>query len=53
MIFSEVFKKNLDVKKFQNFEIINPVIGICESAFRGLQIWPLNMYVQILVVFKI
>ena len=53
LIFSEIFKKNLDVKKVQNFEDINPVIGICEGTFRGLRIWPLNMIVQTLVVFEI
>ena len=53
MIFSEIFKKNFDVKKFQNFEVINPVSGMCEGTLRGLRIWPLNMAAQILVLFEI
>ena len=56
MIFSEMFKKNLDVKKFQNFEDTNPVVGICEGTLRRLRIWPLNslnLAGQILVVFEI
>ena len=53
MIFYEIFEKNLDVKKFQNLEDINPVIGICEGALRGLRIFPLIMAAQILVVFEI
>ena len=48
-----VFEKKLDVKKFQNFEILNPVIGICEGTLMGLQILPLKLSAQNLVVFEI
>ena len=44
MIFSEIFKKKLDIKKFQNFEDLSPVIGICEGTLMGLNILPLNMF---------
>ena len=53
MIFSEIFKKKLDIEKFQNFEDLNPVIGICEGTLMGMQILPLNMSAQNLVVFEI
>ena len=53
MNFSEFFKKYLDVKKYQNFEALNPFIGICEGNLRGLRMWPLNMAAQINVVFEI
>ena len=53
MTFSEIFKKNLDIKKFQNVEPLNPVIGICEGTLRGLRILPLNMVALVLVVFEI
>ena len=52
MIFSKIFK-NLDFKKFRKIEELNPVVGFCEGALRGLQILPLNMAAQILVVFEI
>ena len=42
MILSE-FEKNLNVKKFQNFKDLNPVIGICEGTLRRLRILPSNM----------
>ena len=47
MVISESFKKSFNVKKFQKFEDINPVIGI-ESILRGLQILFLNMAAQFL-----
>ena len=47
------FQKNLNVKKFQNFDELNHVIGICEGTLRGLRILPLEMTTQILVVFEI
>ena len=50
IIFSEIFKKKLNVKTFQNFEDLNPIIGICEGTLGGLRILPLNMAAQILVV---
>ena len=53
MIFSEIFKKNLDAKKFQNVDDLNPVIGIYEGTLMGLRILPLNMAGQIFVVFEI
>ena len=53
MTFSEIFKKNLDMKKFQNVEPLNPVIGICEGTLRGLRILPLNMVALVLVLFEI
>ena len=53
MIFLRNFQKNLNVKKFQNFEDINPVFGNCEGTLRGLRILPLNMAAQIRVVFEI
>ena len=52
MIFSEIFKKKLDIEKFQNFEDLNPVIGICEGTLMGLLILPPNMSAQNLVVFE-
>ena len=52
MIFSEFFKK-IDVKNFQNFENLNPVIGICEGTLMGLQILPPNMSAQNLVDLEI
>ena len=51
--FIQSFQKNLNVIKFQNFEELNPVIGICEGTLRGLRILPLTMAAQILVVFEI
>ena len=51
--FFKIFQKNLNVKKFRNFEDINPVIGIFERTLRELRILPLNMAAQILVVFEI
>ena len=53
LIFSKKFQKNLNVKIFQNFEDLNPLIGICEGTLRGLRILPLNMAAQIIVVFEI
>ena len=54
MIFIEIFKKKkLDVKKFQNVENLNSVIGICEGTLMGLQILPLKMSAQNLAVFEI
>ena len=53
MIFSEIFKKNLNVKKFQKLENLTPLFGICEGTLKGLRILPLNMATQILVVFEI
>ena len=47
------FQINLEVKKFQNFEALNPFAGNCEGTLRGLRILPLNMAAQILVVFEI
>ena len=47
------FQKKLNVKKFRNFEDINPVIGIFEGTLRGLRILPLNRTAQNLVVFQI
>ena len=47
------FSKKLKYKKFQKFVDLNPVIGICEGTIRGLQILPLNMAAQIVVVFEI
>ena len=41
------------MKKFQEFEDLNPVIGICEVTLRGLRILPLNMAAQVLVGFEI
>ena len=52
-IFSELFKKKLDVKKFQNFEDLNTVIGICEGTLLRLLILPLNLSAQNLVVYEI
>ena len=43
MIFSEIFKKNLDVKKSQNVEDLNPVFRICGGTLREMRILPLNM----------
>ena len=51
MTFSEIFKKNLNVKKFQNFEDINAVSGISEGTLRELQILPLNRTAQNLAVY--
>ena len=51
MIFSEIKKKNLNVKRFQNFEDINPVIGIFEGTLRGSRILPLYRTAQNLAVF--
>ena len=51
MIFSEIFKKNSNVKKFQNFEDINAVSGIFEGTLRELQILPLNRTAQNLAVY--
>ena len=49
MTFSEFFKKNLDVKKFQNFEDINPIIVIFEGALRRLRVLPVNLADYIIV----
>ena len=53
MIFFEVFKKKLKVIKLQNFEDINPVIGIFEGTLWGLRVLPLNRTALNLAVFQI
>ena len=53
LCFFRNFQINLEVKKFQNFEDLNPVAGNSESSLRGLRILPLNMAAQILEVFGI
>ena len=53
MIFSEIFKKKLIVEKLQNFEDINPVIGIFEGNLRRLRILLMNKTAQNLAVFQI
>ena len=40
-------------KNFQNFQDVNPVVENCERTVIGLQILPLIMTAQILVVFEI
>ena len=53
MIFFEIFKKKLNVKKFQKFGDLNPIVGICEGTPSGFRILPLNMIAQFFVVFEI
>ena len=45
------FQKNLNVKKFQKLEDLNPVIRICDGTLRVLGILPLKM--AVLLVFEI
>ena len=53
MIFFQKFLNKPVVKKFQNFEDLDLIVGNCEGTLRGLRISPLNMAAQILVVFEI
>ena len=53
MIFFQKFLNKPVVKKFQNFEDLDLVVGNCEATLRGLRISPLIMAAQILVVFEI
>ena len=53
MIFFQKLLNKPVVKKFQNFEDLDLVVGNCEGTLRGLRISPLNMAAQILVVFEI
>ena len=53
MIFFQKLLIKPVVKKFKNFEDLNPVAGNCEGTLRGLRILPVNMAAQILVVFEI
>ena len=47
------FQKKLHVEKFQKFEDLNPVIGICEGTLIGFRILSLNMNAQVPLVFEI
>ena len=51
--FFKNFQRKLVFKNFQNFQDVNPVVENCEGTVIGLQILPLIMTAQILVVFEI
>ena len=53
MIFFQKFLNKPVVKKFQNSEDLDLVVGNCQGTLRGLRISPLIMAAQILVVFEI
>ena len=52
-VFFRNYQKNLNVTKFQKLEDLNLINGVCEGTLRGLQILPLSLTAQILVVFEI